>query len=118
MFFRPSSIIYCLIPPDVVCYTPFMLQYRDTPTGQVVSAGYPTVEDLIDSENFDVINKTFEAAYQQLEGLARHKGGMKKSEDVRRAMVSIETVMDLLRELLSIKYQLQALNAGQKPENK
>lgn len=86
-----------------------MLDVRNTPKGRVVSAGYPAVEDLIDSEDFDQLNKTFERVYATLDGVARTKGGLKKKTEARKAMQAIEVVMDLLRELLAIKYKLQAL---------
>lgn len=86
-----------------------MFELRDTPKGKVVSAGYPAVEDLIESEDFNQINDTFEKAYQGLETLAKTTGGLKKSREARKAMKSIELVMDLLRELLAIKYKLQEL---------
>ncbi|MBI4365562.1 MAG: hypothetical protein HY543_01965 [Deltaproteobacteria bacterium] len=91
-----------------------MLQFRDTSKGKVLSAGYPAVEDLIDSEQFDPLNQTFERAYQALEEIARHKRGLRKSRDARKAMRAIERVMDLFRELLAIKYRLQAAKSPQK----
>lgn len=84
-----------------------MLHVRETPEGKALSAGYPGIEALIDSENFDVLNATFEQAYQQLGEVARHKRGLRKSREARKAMKSIERVMDLFRELLAIKYRLQ-----------
>lgn len=89
-------------------YSQCMLDVRETPTGKKLSAGYPAIEDLIDSEDFDGLNATFEKAYKALEDVARHKRGLKKSREARKAMKSIERVMDLLRELLAIKYRLQA----------
>ncbi|MBI4237074.1 MAG: hypothetical protein HY696_01490 [Deltaproteobacteria bacterium] len=91
-----------------------MPEPRETTRGPLRSAGYPAVEDLIDSEAFDPVNQAFESAYQQLEGVARQKGGLKKSREARKAMRSIELVMDLLRELLTIKYQLADMAKAQK----
>lgn len=92
-----------------------MLMTRDTPKGKLLSAGYPAVEDLIDSENFSAVNATFEKAYQELEATARHKGGIgRKSGDAKKAMKSIEIVMELLKELLAIKYRLQSMVEPQK----
>ena len=68
-----------------------------------------TVEDLIESEQFESVNQVFEAAYEELSQLSRQKGGLKKSRGARKAMQAIELVMDLLRELLAIKYRLQEL---------
>lgn len=77
-----------------------------------MSAGYPAVEDLIDSEDFDRVNETFERAYNELDKMSQSKGGLKSKNEVRSAMKAIENVMDLLRELLSIKYRLQSMGQG------
>lgn len=69
-------------------------------------ASYPEIEKLIDSENFDTVNKNFSKAYEALDKISREAGGLKKSKEAKRAMKSIERVMDLLRELLKLKYQL------------
>lgn len=69
-------------------------------------ASYPEIEKLIDSENFDTVNKNFSKAYDLLDKIGREAGGLKKSKEAKRAMKSIERVMDLLRELLKLKYQL------------
>lgn len=86
-----------------------MLTTRETAKGKVLSAGYPAVEELIDTEQFDGVNQVFTAAYDQLEQLSRTKGGLKTRKDLKKAMRAIEVSMDLLRELLAIKYQLQEL---------
>lgn len=92
-----------------------MLDVRETPQGKKLSAGYPAVEALIDTEEFDPLNITFEQAYAKLSEIARHKRGLKKSREARKAMKAIERVMDLLRELLAVKYRLQqATNAPRK----
>ncbi len=86
-----------------------MFTTRDTPRGKVLSAGYPAVEELIDSEQFEPLNQVFTTAYEQLDQLAKAKGGLKTRKEAKKAMKSIEVVMDLLRELLAIKYRLQEL---------
>src|SRR5262245_29476245 len=68
---------------------------------------FPEIEKLIESEDFDRINKSFTAAYEELERTSKAKGGLGKSRDAKRAMKAIERVMDLLRELLKLKYQIQ-----------
>lgn len=68
---------------------------------------FPEIERLVESEDFDRINKSFTAAYEELERLTKAKGGMGKSRDAKKAMKAIERVMDLLRELLKVKYQIQ-----------
>lgn len=83
-----------------------------------VSAGYPAVEKLIDSEDFVEINKVFGGAYTELDELGRKKRGLKKSREAKKAMLAIEHVMDLFKELLEIKYRIQDMldqsNKGKK----
>lgn len=69
-------------------------------------ASYPEIEKLIDSENFDTVNKNFSEAYEALDRISKERGGLKKSGEAKKAMKAIERVMDLLRELLKLKYQL------------
>ena len=75
-----------------------------TPYGQ---AGYPEVERLIDSEDFDELNEAFESAYAELNGLGKKKKGMKTQREVKKAKRALELTLDLFRELLAIKYRLQ-----------
>ena len=67
---------------------------------------FPEIEKLIESEDFDRINQSFTAAYEELESLSKAKGGLGKSKDAKKAMKAIEKVMDLLRDLLKLKYQM------------
>jgi hypothetical protein len=78
--------------------------------------GYPAVEKLIDTENFDVVNGAFEDAYAALAEISKKKKGMKTQRDVKRAMKSLELTMDLFRELLSIKFRLQEEAAAREKE--
>jgi hypothetical protein len=87
-------------------------QTRPSPSAQPdaerqTTAQFPEIEKLVESEDFDRINKSFTAAYEELDRLTKAKGGMGKSRDAKKAMKAIERVMDLLRELLKVKYQLQ-----------
>lgn len=68
---------------------------------------FPEIEKLIETEDFDRINQSFTAAYDELEKASKSKGGLGKTRDAKKAMKAIERVMDLLRELLKMKYQLQ-----------
>jgi len=86
-----------------------MFEITERDGKKVLSAGYPAVEKLIESEDFSTINRVFEAAYDELEAISRKKRGLKKSRDAKKAMKAIERVMDLFRELLEIKYQIQAM---------
>ena len=81
------------------------------------TAGYPEVEYLIETEDFADINEKFKNAYEQLEGMAKQKRGLKKSRDARKAMKSMELIMDLFRELLTIKYRLQEIAASRMQKN-
>jgi hypothetical protein len=76
-----------------------------TPQDETV-AQFPEIEKLIDSEDFSKINQSLTAAYEELEKVSKARGGMGKSRDAKKAMKAIERVMDLLRELLKVKYRL------------
>jgi hypothetical protein len=86
-----------------------MLEQKKTAKGVEVSAGYPLIERLIDTENFDGVNSAFEGAYNSLMEQARTKRGLKKSRDAKKAMYAIELVMSLFKELLEIKYKIQQM---------
>lgn len=73
-----------------------------------LAAQFPEIERLLEEENFDGINRGFSAAYEELEKISKAKGGLgksAKSHEARRAMKAIERVMDLLRDLLKMKYE-------------
>lgn len=76
------------------------------------TAGYPEIEHLIDTEDFSEVNQQFQEAYDKLEEVAKHKRGLKKSREAKKAMKAIELTMDLFRELLTIKYRLQDMAAS------
>lgn len=76
------------------------------------TAGYPAIEHLIDTEDFSEINVRFKEAYDKLEEVYKHKRGLKKSRDAKKGMKAIELVMELFRELLTIKYKLQEIVAS------
>jgi hypothetical protein len=78
--------------------------------------GYPRVEKLVETEDFTEINEVFETAYGELAEMASHKKGLKKSREAKKIMKSMELAMDLFRELLAIKYQLQEMQAEQEKE--
>lgn len=72
----------------------------------VSTAGYPRIERLIETEEFDPVNKSFATTYGELEKLARQKAGLGKSKQAKKAMKAYELVMNLLKELLKLKYQM------------
>lgn len=69
--------------------------------------GYPLIENLLETEKFDALNKSFADAYQRLETLMMDReAGLKKQKEARKAMRAYELTTDLIKELLKIKYQL------------
>jgi len=87
-----------------------MIKPPEKPKGP--TAGYPAIENLIDTEDFSEINVRFKEAYDKLEEVYKHKRGLKKSRDAKKGMKAIELVMELFRELLTIKYRLQEIVAS------
>ena len=81
------------------------------------TAGYPEIEHLVDTEDFDEVNEKFQEAYNELEAVAKQKRGLKKSREAKKAMKAIDLTMDLFRELLTIKYRLQEIVAAKEPKN-
>jgi len=85
-----------------------------------VSLGYPQIEKLIDSENFEALNKSFGEGYANLEKILGDSSvGVKKQKAAAKAMKAYELTTDLIKELLNIKYELRRLKkeqekAGQK----
>ena len=84
---------------------------------QDLEVQYPAIEKLIDSEDFNQINKNFTKVYKELEDMGKG-GGLKKSGQTRKAMVALEKVMDLLREILKLKYQLMKWQEDEGKESK
>jgi hypothetical protein len=74
---------------------------------EVFRPRYPAIEKLIDSEDFESINKNFGLAYEELEKLSKQKG-LGSASQAKKAMKALEKVMDLLKDLLKLKYQYMA----------
>lgn len=69
--------------------------------------GYPHIEQLLETENFDGINQSFAKAYDSLQTIMNERGsGLKKQKDARKAMKAYELTTDMIKELLKVKYQL------------
>ncbi len=83
-----------------------MVTPKTTPQAAPQSYGYPAVEALIDSENFEPINQSFAKAYGALNDVVKKKKGMKTVAEAKQAMRAIDRVVELFKELLSIKYEL------------
>lgn len=73
---------------------------------EALTAGYPRIEKLIETEDFDKINASFEKAYQELEQIAKAKDGLGKGKAAKKAMRAYELTMELFKELLKLKYQM------------
>ncbi|PIR20311.1 MAG: hypothetical protein COV45_07110 [Deltaproteobacteria bacterium CG11_big_fil_rev_8_21_14_0_20_47_16] len=91
-----------------------MLETRKGPQGDKLSAGYPAVEDLLDSENFESINKAFGEAYEQLAEIIKKKKGLKNVKEAKAAQKAIDIVMEAFKELLAVKYAMQKQQNGSK----
>ena len=50
---------------------------------------FPEIEKLIQSEDFDQINKNFTEVYDRLETIGKESGGLGKSRDAKKAMKAI-----------------------------
>ncbi len=70
------------------------------------TVGYPRVEKLVETENFDALNQNFGNAHQELSKIAKQKAGLVKGKLAIKAMKAIDLTMDLLKELLKLKYKL------------
>ena len=69
--------------------------------------GYPQIEKLLESEDFERINKSFAAAYAALEKVKKDRaGGLKKQKAAQKAIQAYELTTELINELLQVKYQL------------
>jgi uncharacterized membrane protein YgaE (UPF0421/DUF939 family) len=71
-----------------------------------ITAGYPRIEKLIETEKFEEVNKSFGTAYEELQKVAKLKSGLGKGKSAKKAMRAYELAMDLFKELLKIKYQM------------
>lgn len=91
-----------------------MFEMRKTPQGEKLSAGYPAIEDLVETEQFDAVNKAFGDAYTQLSEIVSKKKGLRAVKDAKMAMQAIDHVMEILKELLAVKYTLLRQQEGQK----
>ncbi|MBL7685115.1 MAG: hypothetical protein JNK65_03655 [Deltaproteobacteria bacterium] len=82
------------------------------------TTGYPRIERLIDTEDFDPVNKSFTEAYAELEKVARQKAGLGKAKQAKKAMRAYELSMELLKELLKLKYQMMEAFKQQEAQKK
>lgn len=73
---------------------------------EALTAGYPRIEKLVETENFDEVNKSFGQAYEELNKIAKSKSGLGKGKSAKKALRAYDLVMDLFKELLRLKYQM------------
>lgn len=86
-----------------------MQSKKTSPTNTEKRFGYPHIESLLDSENFEAVNKNFGEAYQKLTACINSKSTpIKTQKEARLAMKAYELTTDLLKELLKLKYVVQA----------
>lgn len=82
----------------------------ETNTRKPPELGYPQIEKLLDSEDFNRLNKSFGEAYHRLEVIQGDvSAGLKKQKAAGRALKAYELTTDLIKELLNIKYHLHKL---------
>lgn len=83
---------------------------------EALTAGYPRIEKLVETEKFDEVNASFAKAYEELEKIAKSKSGLGKGKAAKKALKAYELTMDLFKELLRLKYQM--MQAAEKAEKK
>ena len=72
-----------------------------------IPLGYPVIEKLIETENFSRVNQTVSACYDKLEKMLKGKsGGLSRQKAVGGALKAYDLTIDLLRDLLKIKYDI------------
>lgn len=84
---------------------------------QGTGLGYPLIEKLLETEEFDRINKSFSDTYKRLEKIFQDGSqGLKKQKDARKAMEAYEYTTGLIRELLKVKYEILEQQKSQSKE--
>ena len=72
------------------------------------------MEKLIETEQFEKVNKSFAGCYGILERMLKNKaGGLKKQKEVRSAIQAYDLTVQLVKELLKFKQQLAKTEAPQ-----
>lgn len=73
---------------------------------EALTSGYPRIEKLVETEDFDAVNKSFAVAFEELQKIAKQKSGLGKGKSAKKAMRAYELATELFKELLKIKYQM------------
>ncbi len=77
-------------------------------TSSSTSLGYPTIEGLLETEDFSKLEEGFEDIQSQVAGIISEKTASARTK--RRAKLALgafETALDLIKELLEIKEQIR-----------
>ncbi|MBU0505187.1 MAG: hypothetical protein ABII18_10665 [bacterium] len=90
----------------------------ETTTNTDDALGYPTIEKLLETEEFQKINESFGQAYSKLEAISQDSSaGLKKKKAATKAMQAYELTTELLNELLKIKYQIVQMRQAEAKKN-
>jgi len=79
------------------------------------SLGYPIMEQLLESEQFDAVNTSFSQGYEKLEKIMNDRSaGLKKQKEAEGSLKAYELTVGLIKELLQIKRDILKNQQGQK----
>lgn len=88
------------------------------PTTDQFQPRYPAIEKLLESEDFNELNRHYAKAYGELEKVAKQKG-LGKAREAKKAMKALERVADLMNHLLKLKYEfIESRQGGEKKPQK
>lgn len=86
------------------------------PSAKKDKLGYPMMEKLLETEDFNRINESMSRGYEQLEKMLSQKtGGLGKQKNLRKALKAYDLTIALLRELLKKKYEMIGQNLKTPP---
>lgn len=81
--------------------------------------GYPHIEKLLENEDFSQVNASFSQAYQKLEKMLNDRSlGLKAQKKAQMALKAYELTVDLIKELLKVKYEMAKKKAEGAPDAK
>lgn len=86
---------------------------------KVTTLGYPHIEELLETENFEAVNKSFAEAYGKLESIMKDRSaGLKKQKDAQKSMQAYELTVELINELLRVKREIAKQREKTEPKTK
>ena len=68
--------------------------------------GYPTIEYIVETEDFSQLKGSMAENYAALEKLKKEAKGLKKQAGIKKALKAFDLTMDLIRHLLEVKKDL------------